>query len=86
MQLKEINRIINAFARMEIDLNQDDFKTLFGDNLGDHLWSKFDSKYNRNMVDLWLSLDYENRDIVTKAINHYLETKGYNDQFEVITQ
>jgi hypothetical protein len=77
----KIEDVINAVLRFGDDSSLPEFKKVFGNLMGEHLYGKYVHNYNTNIVYLWASLDLNNRRLMCSAINNYIATKKFNEHF-----
>lgn len=65
----EGSTVIKAIIQFQCNVTEDQFKKIFGDQIGSHLWYKYRSKYNFEFISFWCSLDEGNQSKLQKAIN-----------------
>jgi len=58
---------LNQLSRWQNKVSLEEFKYIFGKELGIHLWSKFDDAH-KNLLNFWDMLDVGNRKILASHI------------------
>jgi len=53
--------------KTEVNINGVDFRNIFGESMGQHLWDKF-TGYNHSLLRLWRALDLENQRLFCKYL------------------
>jgi len=66
----EIVGIMDNLASLECNLDGKEFKNIFGEKMGAHLWQKFRKDFN--LVGLWTVLDLENRRTLASYLKGFL--------------
>jgi hypothetical protein len=67
MKMVELIEGLDAINSFELNVKKSDFKRVFGDRLGAHLFSKF-AKHNYSVIGIWGYLDGWNRNRMSAMI------------------
>lgn len=62
---------INKLVQFRKNINQPKFEKIFPDKIVSHLWEKFDNICNRDVIDFYIRLDDDNRDLLVDYLNNY---------------
>ena len=68
--IMEILNALNKVRNFYCNLNEYTCVSLFGENLGKHIWNKFVEKHRRNFIEWYFDLDKNCRVTIAKAIEN----------------
>jgi len=78
---KDFRNLVNAIKELTEFSNKANLKlfdNLFGESVGDHLWSLFITEYNKNMLRFLCRLDKKNQFLLYLAIHKKKEVYLYS--------
>lgn len=67
-----MKQTIENLSRLQMNISGNDFIHIFGDDIGIHLWRKYQG-YRYNLLELWCVLDYKNRELLKDYINKFID-------------